>query len=89
LVANSPTEADIRRWCTREVAQILEIAPEQIDPGVTFARLGLDSANSVQLIMSLEEHLGIELDPEMVFDYPTIAALARQLAFQATGKADT
>jgi acyl carrier protein len=89
LVANTRTEADIRRWCTAEVARILEIAPEQIDQDVKFARLGLDSANSVQLIMALEEHLGIELDPEMVFDYPTITALARRLANQTGGKAET
>ena len=86
MASNSATEANIRRWCTLYLAQSLEIAPDQIGPDVTFARLGLDSANSVQLILSLEEHLGIELDPEMMFDYPTIAALARQLAIQAGGK---
>jgi acyl carrier protein len=89
LASNSATQANIQRWCILYLAQSLEIVPELIGPDVTFSRLGLDSANSVQMILSLEEHLGIELDPEIVFDHPTIASLARQLAILAGGKADT
>jgi len=89
LPSASATEAQIREWCAQEVAQILGIASSQIDPDVKFARLGLDSANAMQLILALEEHLGIELYPEMVFDHPTIAELARQLFIEAGGKGDT
>jgi acyl carrier protein len=80
---------EIRVFCTREVAQILGVPLDQVDPDVKLTRLGLDSANAVQLVLALEEHLGIELDPEMVCDHPTIATLAGQLAIQAGGKDDT
>src|SRR5712672_3212182 len=51
-----------------------------VDPDAKFARLGLDSANSLYLIVELEEWLAIELTPDLVFEYPTIAELARHLA---------
>ena len=85
MTSVSATEAQIREWCTREVAQILGIAPDQIDAEAKFARLGLDSANSVQLALALEDMLKIELDPEIVFEHPTIASLARQLAIDCAG----
>jgi len=48
--------------------------------------LGLDSANSLYLIVELEEWLGIELTSEVIFEYPSIAELARHLARRATGE---
>jgi acyl carrier protein len=90
LSSTSVTEAGIREWCCRHVALLLEVSPEQIGADVKFARLGLDSANSVHLMLALEEQLGIELDPEMLSEYPTIAALAHQLAIRCgAGKTET
>ncbi len=57
-----------------------------VDPDAKFARLGLDSANSLYLIVELEEWLAIELTPDLVFEYPTIAELARHLAGPAAGE---
>ena len=53
---------------------------QAIDTHTTFARLGLDSANSVFLIVELEDRLGLELSPDLLFEYPTIRELARHLA---------
>jgi acyl carrier protein len=50
---------------------------------MTFARLGLDSANSVFLIVELEDWLGLELTPDLLFEHPTIGELARHLATRA------
>lgn len=72
----------------QHLAQLLDIPAEQIGPDVKFARLGLDSANAVHLVLSLEEWVGIELDPEIVAEHPTVAALARAVAIEAGGKAD-
>ena len=80
------SEAGIREWCTGYLAQILDIPPERIGPDVKFARLGLDSANSVQLALALEDMLKIELDPEIVFEHPTVASLARRLAIDCGGE---
>ena len=61
--------------------------PDQnIDADVKFARLGLDSANSVYLIVGLEDWLGLELTPDLVFEHPTISDLARYLAKSIAGE---
>jgi acyl carrier protein len=83
LRANGASEAAIRDWCVKYLARTLELPDEQIQPDVKFARLGLDSANSVYLIVELEEWLGLELTPELVFEHPTISDLARYLAGRA------
>jgi acyl carrier protein len=62
------------------LARTLDLPQETVDPDAKFARLGLDSANSVYLIVELEDWLGLELTPDLVFEHPTIAELARHLA---------
>jgi acyl carrier protein len=41
--------------------------------------MGLDSATSAYFIVELEEWVGVELEPELVFDHPTVAELARYI----------
>ena len=81
----SASEADIRKWCAEYLAHLLDISPDKIGRDVKFARLGLDSANAVHLVLALEERLGIELDPEIIADYPTVAALAHEVAKRRGG----
>ena len=42
----------------------LEISAEDITPETTFASLGIDSLDIVEMIMDLESELGVELDLE-------------------------
>jgi acyl carrier protein len=65
------------------LARTLDLSEHTIDPEVTFARMGLDSANSVFLIVELEDWLGLELTPDLLFEHPTIGELARHLATRA------
>jgi acyl carrier protein len=78
--AENTSEAAIQDWCVEYLARTLDLPDDAIDPKMTFARLGLDSANSVFLIVELEDWLGLELTPELVFEHPTICELARHLA---------
>ena len=81
-----PTESEIREWCSSYLARTLDLSDRAIDPETKFARLGLDSASGVYLIVELEDWLGLELTPEVIFEYPTIAELAGYLAGRcATG----
>jgi len=86
LRPDNATEATIRDWCVQYLARTLELSDAQIEPSVTFTRLGLDSANSVYLIVELEEWLGLELTPDLLFEHPTISDLARYLAGRAAGE---
>jgi len=67
--------AELTAWCVALVAEMLEAAPDDINPNAKFNRLGLDSAMSVQLAVALEERLGIALSPDVIADHPTIAKL--------------
>jgi acyl carrier protein len=82
----SLSEAEIRDWCVRYLARTLDLPQETVDPNVKFARLGLDSANSVYLIVELEDWLGLELTPDLVFEHPTIGELAHHLAACIAGQ---
>ena len=83
LRTENPSEAVLRDWCVEYLARTLDLPDHTIDPEMTFARLGLDSANSVFLIVELEDWLGLELTPDLLFEYPTIGELARYLATRA------
>jgi len=80
-------ESEVRDCCTRFLAASLNRPTELIDPHTTFARLGVDSATSVFLLLELEERLGVELPADVVFEYPTIARLSRHIARNRTGEA--
>jgi len=88
LAPASPTESAIRDWCLAYLERTVDDPSVTIGPDITFARMGLDSATAAYFVVELEEWLGRELDPEIVFDYPTIADLARHIASRAGGNAD-
>ena len=46
------------------VSKQLDLDPAKITPDSTFASLGIDSLDMVEMVMSLEEKLGVELDTE-------------------------
>jgi len=49
------------------IAEKMDIEPERINNDTTFAELGLDSLDTVELIMAFEEEFGvsIEVDQEI------------------------
>ncbi|WP_376092246.1 acyl carrier protein [Roseomonas sp. CCTCC AB2023176] len=76
------TDAALREWCLEELARLLDRPVAEIRSDATFASLGLDSANSVGFVLSLEERLDAELDPELLGAYRTLDALLDHLASQ-------
>jgi len=77
------TKEQISAYCVDHVAEILRIPKESVDTRANFARLGLDSAMSIYLVMELEDKLNVELNNDTLVDYPTIEALAAFLAEKA------
>jgi acyl carrier protein len=63
-----------------QLAGVLHVPPEEIDPAEPFARYGLDSAGAVELATALERELGRELPGTLFYDYPSARDLARHLA---------
>ena len=84
------SEAQICDFCLDYLSRTLAraIPSHEIVAEARFASLGLDSASSTHLLVELEDWLGIELSPEVVFEYPTIGDLARFLAKQSPAADD-
>ena len=81
-----PTSAEVQDWLVSYLANLLEIDLDQVDVTVSFDRYGLDSATAIGMTGNLEEWLGYELDPTLIYDYPTIKALAENLVEEDNAK---
>lgn len=75
----SPTPATIETWLVGRLATCLDAAIDEIDPDAPFDSYGLDSAEAVGLSGELEDWLQRRVSPTLLYDYPTIAALAEHL----------
>lgn len=67
-------------WLLARLGAALGQPPEALDPELAFVELGLDSVLLVELSGELEEALGQPLDPNLLFEHPSVARLARHLA---------
>ncbi|MBE9068185.1 acyl carrier protein [Leptolyngbya cf. ectocarpi LEGE 11479] len=79
-VVSRPTAAIIETWLCEKLATSLNVAIEAIDPDVPFDSYGLDSTEVIGLSGELEEWLHQQVSPTLLYDYPTVAALAEHLA---------
>ena len=73
-------EAEITAWCVAHLAKALRRPRKKLIHRPSRAAQAVDFAMAVYLVAELEEWLGRELRPELAFEYPTIATLARHLA---------
>ena len=80
MAPGEASEADISEWCIVYLRRTVDDPAIAVTADATFAQMGLDSATAAYFIVELEDWLGQELAPELVFDHPTIAALARHIA---------
>jgi acyl carrier protein len=74
-----PSKLELQTWIVNYVAELLEVEPSKIDVAIAFDRYGLDSSAAVGLAGDLEDWLERELDPTLLYDYPTIESLSEHL----------
>lgn len=84
LTSNSslPSSSQIQSWLESYLADLLEIEPEDVDPSIPFDRYGLDSSIAIGLTGDLSDWLGQDVDPTLLYDYPTIEELVKYLSSQ-------
>ncbi|MGW4207273.1 acyl carrier protein [Lentzea sp. NPDC004789] len=70
----------LRPWLTGRVAAYLDRAPDEVDTARPLAEYGLDSLTAVALCADIEDEYGIEADPMLAWDHPSIDALAGVVA---------
>jgi acyl carrier protein len=75
-----PSAAEIQAWIASYLAQLLEIDPDEVDVTIPFDQYGLDSSAAVGMTGDLEDWVERKIDPTLLYDYPTIEALAQHLA---------
>jgi acyl carrier protein len=73
------TQSEIVSWCQSYVADVLAMTAQQIDPDANVSDLGFDSSAAVSMVLDLELKLERELDPAILFEYPTLRALGDAL----------
>jgi acyl carrier protein len=78
--SQKPTEKQIRDRLVAEIADVMSLAAERVDSREPFASYGIASVEAVHLVGKLETWLGLTLDPTLLWDHPTIDALANHLA---------
>lgn len=70
----------VQAWMVEYLARALNVGAATIDVDAELERLGLNSALVVSMLGDLEDWLGLELPPAVMFDYPTIRTLSVHLA---------
>jgi len=75
-----PSAEAIQTWLRSQIAELLEVRPDEIDVHEQFASYGFSSRDAVTLSGDLETWLDRPLSATLAFEYPTIDSLARFLA---------
>jgi acyl carrier protein len=78
----------IQSWSKEYLAEILNTTADKIDASLDMDSLGLDSSVAVAYIMTLEEQVGVELMPELLFDFPTVKGLSEHIANELMPQVD-
>jgi 4'-phosphopantetheinyl transferase len=79
--AATPRSADeIVEWVADFLSRDAGVPPGSIDTAASFDTFGLDSAVAIEMTGDLERWLGMPVDPMLLYDHPTIDALAGHLA---------
>jgi acyl transferase domain-containing protein len=72
-------EADLRHWLVDYLVTNIGCMPDEVDPNLSLADLGVSSRDSVVLSGELSELLGKPVSPIEFWEHPTINALAAYL----------
>ena len=80
-VVNAPASARPRADFAEIVGKTVKtLLGREVPDDAPLMGAGLDSIAAVELISTLSQDLNIEIEPTALFDYPTIASLAKYFA---------
>jgi acyl carrier protein len=70
----------IQNWLVTYLSKLLQIRPEEVDVTLPFERFGLDSTTLVGMTGDLSNVIGMEIDPTLAYDFPTIEKFVQAVA---------
>jgi acyl carrier protein len=80
MTADTSAYQELADWLTIKVAGYLNVAPDTIDIDTPLADCGIDSVLGMTLCVDLQCEKGFDVETTIVWDYPTIDAIATHLA---------
>ena len=69
---------EMRAWLTERISNALKVK-NGMDPNAPFSKYGLQSIDAVILAMEIEEQVGVELPPTLLWEYNTVNECAAYL----------
>jgi acyl transferase domain-containing protein/acyl carrier protein len=81
---DQPRAAEIRAWLVDKLAEQLTVPADEIDTHLPFSSFGLSSREAVGLSGDLETWLGRKLSATLLWEQPTVEALAAFLGARET-----
>lgn len=75
-----PKAAEIQDWIVSYLADLLAVDEDEIEVTIPFDSYGLDSSAAVGMTGDLGDWLEREIDPTLLYDYPTVEALVKHLS---------
>ncbi|MFE2147661.1 acyl carrier protein [Streptomyces sp. NPDC059456] len=79
--------ADVLTDLIGVLGDVLRVKPEKIDPEQTFQSMGLDSLLVVEFVAVVNSRYGLRVLATDLYDFPTPASFAREVARAAAGSA--
>ncbi len=76
--------ADVSAWLVERIAKHLGLSTDEIDVTRPFTGYGIDSVSAVQMVAELESHLGRPIPATLMYEAPTITAVAQMLSAEAS-----
>ena len=76
----------IQVWLQEYLSQLLDVELTEIDIKYSFESYGLDSSSTIALTGDLEDWLGFELDPTLLYEYSTIEQLVSHLVQELSAR---
>jgi acyl carrier protein len=71
---------EVRQWLIGRTCTLLGLPGGTVTERTAFDDLGMDSITRAGLAREIEQRFRVWLDPEELFDHPTIEDLARRVA---------
>jgi acyl carrier protein len=72
--------AAVERWMVAYITSVIDVAQDPFPVAESFDTYGLDSVEITIMCGMMEEEFGIEVNPEEVFDHPSVSSLAEHIA---------
>jgi acyl carrier protein len=74
-----PTQKTIQAWLIHQLAEQLQVEPDQVDIGAPFDSYGLSSSQVLIIAVKAEKQFGFQLSPVLLWHYPSIESLSHRL----------